>query len=305
MTDRVEALGFGKRSTAEEVTEGVDLSGRTVLLTGCNSGIGLETMRVLALRGARIIAVARDEQKARAALASAGVADGMAVGAEFTDLSSVARAADAILASGVPIDIVITNAAIMALPKLETVNGLEKQFMVNHVAHHLLVTRLLPALRRSGRIVVVASNSHNFAPPDKGIDFDNLDGARGYSGFRFYGQSKLANVLFSRELARRLAMEKITVNALHPGLIGATGLHRYMKGPLNWIVNLVALFGKTVPQGAATTCLLAAHPALEGTSGGYYSDCRPAKSSAFAGQADLARKLWDRTDKIIAGLGIA
>ncbi|ACB97435.1 SDR family oxidoreductase [Beijerinckia indica] len=307
MTDRIDALGFGRRSTAEQVTEGVDLSGRTILLTGCNSGIGMETMRVLAARSARIVAVARNEEKARGALASAGAADGLAIGAEFTDLASVARAADQVLASGVVLDTIITNAAIMALPKLETVNGIEKQFLVNHVAHHLLVTRLLPAIRRSsaGRIVVVASNSHNFAPRGKGIDFDNLDGGKSYGGFRFYGQAKLANILFANELSRRLANDGITANALHPGLIGATGLHRHMRGPIDWAVSIAMMFGKTVPQGAATTCLLAAHPALEGISGRYFADCRAAKSSAFARDAGLARRLWGRTEEIIASFGVA
>lgn len=307
MADRIDALGFGKRSTAEQVTEGVDLSGRTVLLTGCNSGIGLETMRVLAARGARIVAVARNEEKARVALASAGAADGLAIGAEFTGLATVARAANQVLDSGVTLDTVVTNAAIMALPKLETVNGIEKQFLVNHVAHHLLVTRLLPAIRRSsaGRVVVVASNSHNFAPRGKGIDFENLDGSKGYNDFRFYAQAKLANVLFANELSRRLAGDGITANALHPGLIGATGLHRHMRGPINWAVSIAMLFGKTVPQGAATTCLLAAHPALGSMSGRYFADCRVAKSSAFAHDTGLARRLWDRTEEIIASFRVA
>ncbi|RQR79012.1 SDR family NAD(P)-dependent oxidoreductase [Burkholderia sp. Bp8977] len=306
MMDPITALRFSRRSTAEQVTEGLDLSGRTILITGCNSGIGLETTRVLAMRGARIIAVARDEDKARAALAIADAADGMAVGAELTDLASVARAADRILACGITLDAVVTNAAIMALPKLETVNGVEKQFFVNHVAHHLLVTRLLPSINRSrpGRIVIVGSHSHRFAPGGKGIDFDNLDASNGYRGFPFYGQAKLANILFANELSRRVGHVGITANALHPGLIGATGLHRHMRGPFNWIVSAAMLFGKTVPQGAATTCLLAAHPALNGVTGRYFADCRPAESSAFARDADLARRLWERTEEIIASHGM-
>jgi NAD(P)-dependent dehydrogenase (short-subunit alcohol dehydrogenase family) len=202
--------GFGYGSTAEESTQGLDLSGRTYLVTGANSGLGLETVRVLSLRGARVIAAARTAQKAQAACGGFG-AKVHPVACELSDPACVA----AVKAYGAPLDAIILNAGVMGLPKLQQAHGYELQFFTNHIGHFILATGLLGQLADKGRVVALSSSAHQFAP-NAGIEFDNLSGERGYSPWRAYGQSKLANLLFAKELARRLAGTGKTANALHP-----------------------------------------------------------------------------------------
>src|SRR5688572_9284239 len=170
--------GFGWGSTAEQVTEGLDLRGRTVLVTGSNSGIGLETVRVLGLRGAQVIAAARTEDKARGAIQ--GLAgDFVPVSCELSDPASVRACVDTVKKHGRRLDALICNAGIMALPKLERAFGYELQFFTNHIGHFMLVTGLLDALAENGRVVVLSSAAHGSAPPG-GIQFDNLSGEKGY-----------------------------------------------------------------------------------------------------------------------------
>jgi hypothetical protein len=176
--------GFGYGSTAEQVTEGLSLSGRTIVVTGCNSGIGLETARVLAKRGARVIGTARTAEKASQALAGAGTG----VACELADPASVRACAVAVKALG-PIDAIVCNAGIMALPKRELAHGQELQFFTNHVGHFLLVTGLLDRLADDGRVVMVSSEAHRNAPPE-GIRFDDLSFEKSYSPWTAYGQSK-------------------------------------------------------------------------------------------------------------------
>ena len=209
---------FGSSSTAEEVTAGLDLSGKTALVTGATSGLGLETLRVLALRGAHVIATGRTLDKAQQACASVtGRTTPIALELERWD--SVVAATDLVKALGMPIDMLICNAGIMALPKLEQVYGIEKHFVVNHLGHFILTNRLLPQVQAAaqGRVVVVSSLGYQWAPP-AGIEFDNLSGERGYEPNKMYGQSKLANGLFSLELARRLRTSGSTAtsNSVHP-----------------------------------------------------------------------------------------
>ena len=221
---------FDKSTTAaEQVTAGLDLTGPTALVTGATSGIGLETARVLALRGAHVLVTGRTLDKARAACAGIpGRATPLAC--ELEDFDAVAECAARVVQLGVPLDMLICNAGIMAPPALELVRGLEKQFVVNHLGHFLLVHRLLDAVRAApaGRVVMVSSSAHKWAPPG-GIAFDNLTGEKGYDPRVFYGQSKLANALVARELARRLAGTVTTANAVHPGLI-ITNIIRYIPG---------------------------------------------------------------------------
>ena len=211
---------FGKRSTAEDVTRGVDLTGKIALVTGVNSGIGAETLRVLALRRAHVVGTARTQAKAEAGCA---VASGSTtpLACELTDLESVRACVAAIKGQFDQLDIIVANAGIMALPELQLVRGVEAQFATNHLGHFLLVTSLLDHLAQGARIVMVSSSAHRGAPKG-GIDFDNLSGSKGYSALRTYGRSKLANVLFANSLARRLE-GRATVNSLHPGVI-ATNL---------------------------------------------------------------------------------
>lgn len=291
---------FGRRATAEQVTEGVDLRGRTIVVTGANSGLGLETLRVLSLRGAHVVALARSRQKAAEACALASN-ESTALACDLSDLGSVVECAQRIEALGRPIDALICNAGIMALPELEVKMGVEMQFLTNHLGHFVLLNRLLDTLKQApaGRIVMLSSAAHMRAPAG-GIAFDNLAGDKGYSGWRFYGQSKLANLLTAKELARRLQGTRVTANALHPGVIN-TNLMRHMPSVLRKGMDLVAgLALKSVPQGAATQCFVATHPSLEGVSGKYFADSRLARASRRADDERLAERLWKVSQELVA-----
>jgi WW domain-containing oxidoreductase len=294
-------MKFTRRSTAEGVTDGFDLSGKTVVITGVNSGLGQESMRVLASRGAHVIGLARTVEKARHACSNVkGEATGLAC--ELSDFSSVRNCAKAIRAMGMPIDMLITNAGIMAPRELSLAHGVESQFATNHLGHFILVHHLLNRVKQavSGRVVILSSAAHTMSVSE-GIDFDNLDGHRGYSPWRFYGQSKLANLLHARALARRLEGTGVTANALHPGVI-RTNLGRDAGGFLMTLMGLFAKpFEKTVPQGAATQCFVAAHPAVEGVSGEYFSDCAITRTSAWGQDAELGEKLWQESLRLTAG----
>jgi WW domain-containing oxidoreductase len=182
--------GFGYGSTAEGVTAGLSLDGRTYLLTGCNSGLGFETLRVLTLRGAHVVAAARTLEKAWAACASVK-GPTTPVACELAEPASVRGAVATVKALNIPIDGIICNAGIMALPKLNQAYGYELQFFTNHVGHFMLVTGLIETLAADARVTILSSSAHKFAPKG-GIEFDNLSGEKGYSAWRAYGQSKMA-----------------------------------------------------------------------------------------------------------------
>jgi NAD(P)-dependent dehydrogenase (short-subunit alcohol dehydrogenase family) len=291
---------FGAGSTALEVTEGLDLTGRTMLVTGVTSGVGLETMRVLALRGAHVIGTGRSLARAREACASVrGRTTPVAL--ELTDFPSVVACAEAVLALGVPLDALVCNAGVMALRKLEQVAGIERQFATNHLGHFLLVHRLLAALQAApqGRVVVVSSGVLGWSHP-AGIEWDNLSGARDYDPNRAYGQSKLANALFALELARRFEGSAATANALHPGYVD-TKLFRHYPWSLRGFHNLLPGSGKlTVAQGAATSCYVATAPALAGVSGQFFQDCNPVVPDARARDAAAAARLWGVSEGLVA-----
>ncbi len=291
--------GFGYGSTAADVTDGIDLSGRTILVTGSNSGLGQETLRVLAGRGARVIATARTEEKARAACGDLPGAWPLAC--ELSEPGSVLACVAAVERDGAMLDAIICNAGIMALPRLERVLGTEKQFFTNHIGHFLLVTRLLPRLAQAGRVVMLSSSAHASAPAE-GIQFDNLSGDKGYTPWAAYGQSKLANLLFAKELSRRLDGERQTANAVHPGVIH-TNLGRSMAAPARMALAIAApLALKSVAQGAATQCYVAVHPAVAGVSGEYFADCNVAKPTRLAQDAELASRLWEASERIVTGI---
>jgi NAD(P)-dependent dehydrogenase (short-subunit alcohol dehydrogenase family) len=292
--------GFGYSSTAEDVTSGVSLAGKTVLVTGCNSGLGLEAMRVLALRGAHVIGTSRTQAKAAAAGRSVGGAT-TGLACELSDPKSVRACIAAIQRQGFRLDAIIANAGIMALPKLETAFGYELQFFTNHIGHFMLVTGLLDSLTPAGRVVMLSSSAHQMAPVG-GIDFDNLDGEKGYKPWGFYGQSKMANLLFAKELARRFQPGGQTAFAVHPGVI-VTNLSRSMASMTRTIFNTLGpLFTKTIPQGAATEVFCAANPKATKLSGEYLADSNVAKSRAEANDPVLAKKLWDLSESIVARL---
>lgn len=289
---------FDDDSTAEEVTEGLDLSGKTFAITGANSGLGLETMRVLALRGAHVIGIARTMAKAEKACDSV---EGETT-PEFLDLAqwdSVVACAERIRGMGIPLDGLITNAGIMALPELELINGVEKQFAINHLGHFILINQLRDTVlaAEQGRFVMLSSIAHRRA--EKGIEFDNLDGSKHYDPWDAYGISKLANALCSRELARQISGTSATSNSVHPGVI-ATNLVKHLPGWQQFAAKYVGwMFFKNTPQGAATTCYVATNPGLAGVRGFYFADCNVDEGETpYLYDDDMAAQLWRVSEEL-------
>jgi NAD(P)-dependent dehydrogenase (short-subunit alcohol dehydrogenase family) len=293
--------GFGANSTAEQVTAGLSLAGKNILITGCNSGLGKEALRVLSLRGARVFATARTREKAQAASVEVGAGKAVGLACELSDPASVRACIESVKRDGARLDAIICNAGIMGLPTRRQAFGVELQFFTNHIGHFILVTGLIDRLADAGRVVMLSSAAHNRAPKE-GIQFDNLSGDREYSPWAAYGQSKLANLLFAKELARRLANTGKTANAVHPGVI-ATNLTHEMNPAITTIFRALSpLFLKTPEQGAATECFVATHPSLATVSGQYFADCNVAKPLPIAENADLAKRLWAKSEEIVAGL---
>jgi len=292
--------GYGYGSTAEVVTQGLALKGKNFLVTGSTSGLGLETVRVLAQRGGRVFATGRTKEKATTACTRVpGVI--VPVECELSDPKSVRGCIAFLKQEGVQLDAIIANAGIMALPELKQAFGYELQFFTNHIAHFMLVTGLLDQLTENGRVVLVSSDAHKRAPK-VGIEFDNLSGERHYSPWAAYGQSKLANLLCAKELAKRLQGTGKTANALHPGVI-KTNLTRSMASPVHIafaIANPLVL--KSEAEGAATQCYVATRPELAGVSGEYFADCNVAKSSAISYDSALATRLWEESERIVQKL---
>ena len=275
---------FAAGATAEEVTAGTDLSGKTIVVTGCNSGIGLETMRVLALRGAHVIGTARTLERGQEACASVkGKATPVVL--ELSDFDSVVACANAIRAMSTPIDALVCNAGLL-LTDLQQARGLELQFVVNHLGHFILVNRLRERVVAApqGRVIVVGSVAHQYVPPG-GIQFDNLSG-KGWER-QAYGHSKLANGLFSLELSKRLAGTRATSNSLHPGVVATNIMRNMSRGGGGGFGGM-----ETPAQGAATSCYLASSPALARVTGQYFADCNPAEQSAYQKDPAMAAKLW-------------
>jgi len=292
---------YGADSTAEEVTAGLDLTGKTALVTGCNSGIGYETMRVLALRGAHVFGSGRTMKKATDACNSV-TGHTTPIVIELTDCGSIVAAANEVRAQTDVIDMLICNAGVMQIQQLEQVRGIEKQFAVNHLGHFVLVHRLLPQVVAApqGRIVVVSSGSAIRSTPEQGIEFDNLSGERGYDPALAYGQSKLANVLFTLELARQLEGTNATANALRPGVI-PTNLGRHMaRWKVVTLETVGRLFTKTIPQGAATTCYVATAPALHNISGYFFNHCNPHRPGGHTEDREMAARLWALSEELTA-----
>ena len=293
---------FGEDTTAEEVTAGLDLSGKTALVTGCNSGIGYETMRVLALRGAHVIGAARTPEKAKTACDSV---EGQTtpVVCELTEFDTIVACAETVQDMDTPIDMLILNAGIMALPELEQVNGIEKHFLVNHLGHFILANRLLEQIKAApqGRVATVVSGRHRVAPDD-GIQFNDLSGESWeYAPTVAYGHSKLANGLFSLELARRLEGTNATSNSIHPGVI-MTNLGRQMPSYVLFFARLIGpLFMKSIGAGAATSCYVASHPDMEGITGRYFEHCNPATPGSNMVDTEMAAKLWTVSEELTEG----
>ncbi|XP_049348799.1 short-chain dehydrogenase TIC 32, chloroplastic-like [Solanum verrucosum] len=302
--------GFSPNSTAEEVTQGIDGSALTAIVTGASSGIGAETARVLALRGVHVIMGVRNisagEQVKETIIKDVPQAKIDALELDLSSLASVRNFASNFNSLGLPLNLLINNAGIMATPFTLSKDKIELQFATNHVGHFLLTNLLLDTMkktaresRKEGRIVNVSSRRHKFSY-NEGIRFDKINDQSGYNGLSAYGQSKLANVLHANELARHLKDEgvEITANSLHPGAI-ATNLFR-QHSIISGIVNVIGKHVmKNVEQGSATTCYVALHPDVKGVSGKYYADCNIAEASPQANDAGLAKRLWDFTMSLV------
>jgi NAD(P)-dependent dehydrogenase (short-subunit alcohol dehydrogenase family) len=280
---------FGASSTAEEVTAGLDLTGLTALVTGCNAGIGYETMRALAMRGAHVLGTARTVKKGEDACSSvAGRCTPLVL--ELTDFDSIVACAKQVQAMHAPLDIVVCNAGILFYD-YQHVRNLEKHFVVNHLGHFILVNRLQDEILAApqGRVVVVSSNAHRRTSAD-GIRFDDLSGRSWKSSA--YSHSKLANGLFSLELARRFEGTDATSNSLHPGVVDTKMLRSIG-------LDLSQMQTKTPAQGAATSCYLATSPGLANASGYYFSDCNPDEPSTHMQNAEMAKRLWDVSEDLV------
>ncbi len=294
------ASGFGYDSTAEDVTEGAVLAGKTFLVTGATSGLGRETSRVLLLRGARVLVAGRTLESARLTCRELGGA-AVPLCCDLSEPQSVAACATSVVEQQVTLDAIVCNAGLMLPSRVQTKCGHELQFLVNHIGHFILVTRLLQQLSPEGRVVMVSSEGHRLVPRG-GIAFDNLDASRPYAPWTAYGQSKLANLLFAVELAERFAQGRQTANAVHPGVI-VTQLTRNLSPLLiNGYRAISGLACKSISQGAATQCYVATHPHVAAHNGKYFADCNLKLPSAHARDRSLARRLWLTTESIVGEL---
>lgn len=310
VTGRPGASGFGSASTAEQVTEGIDASNLTAIVTGGASGIGLETVRVLALRGAHVIIGARNVEAGKAVkdeiLRQTNGARVEVLPLDLSSMESVKKFANDFYALNVPLNILINNAGVMFCPFEISEDGLEMHFATNHVGHFLLTKLLLDKMKKTaketgveGRVVNLSSLAH-LITYDEGIRLSGINDESGYSDKKAYGQSKLANILHANELSRRLKEEgaNVTANSVHPGCI-MTNLMRYTMNLMRVFKFLTGFLWKNVPQGAATTCYVALHPDLKGVSGKYFADCNEVNTSSVAQDKDLAMKLWDFTMRLL------
>ena len=282
------------------------MSGKTVVVTGGNSGIGLATAVALAGAGAEVTITARDAGRGAAAVeeirrrSGSGSVD-LAV-FDLGSLTSVRAGAAAILERCGRIDVLVNNAGVVLTERRETPDGLEATFAVNHLGPFLLTELLRRRLVESApsRIVNVASTAPKGARG--GLDFDDLQSTRRYRGMQAYARSKLANIYFTTELARRLDGTGVTANCLHPGTV-ATGYARDgdASGFLAFGVKVIKPFILSPEQGARTSIYLASSPDVAGASGGYYVKCRLRAPSAAARDAAAAARLWDVSEQLVAG----
>jgi NAD(P)-dependent dehydrogenase (short-subunit alcohol dehydrogenase family) len=275
------------------------MQGKVCVITGGNSGIGLAAAERLGAMGAKLVLVGRERNRGEAALALLrrrvpGLAARILY-ADLTRLDEMRRAAAEIAALEPRIDVLVNNAGAMFERRGVTADGLERTFALNHLAYFVLANSLRECLAAAApaRIVNVASDAHR----GNTIDFDDLQSERGYRGFTVYGRSKLMNILFTRELARRLAGSGVTANCLHPGFV-ASRFGDDNGGLMRIGIGIAKLFAISPEKGAETVVYLASSPDVAGTSGGYFAKSRPATPTAAAQDDAAARRLWAESERL-------
>jgi NAD(P)-dependent dehydrogenase (short-subunit alcohol dehydrogenase family) len=310
---------FGAESTTDEVLEGIDLTGKRVLVTGVSAGLGVETSRALVAHGAHVVGAARDLDKARQAtkeVRSLPKGGFELIALDLASLESVREAADALLRAGKPFDLVIANAGVMACPKGVTKDGFETQFGTNHLGHFVLVNRIASLFKNPSRLVNLSSAGHRFA--DVNLDDPNFERTP-YTEFGAYGRSKTANVLFAVEVDRRHKSRGVRAAAVHPGGI-QTELGRYMTAEVreqliksinegNKAAGAPAFKFKTIPQGAATSVWAGAVAKADDVGGRYCEDCHVAEIindpnvrggvQSYALDPDHAKALWMKSEQMV------
>ncbi|KAL7374053.1 hypothetical protein ABVT39_020999 [Epinephelus coioides] len=277
------------------------LDDKTVVITGANTGIGKETAIDLAKRGAKVIMACRDMEKAQAAvkevIENSGNENVVCMKLDLADSKSIREFAEAINKDEPKLNILINNAGVMVCPYGKTADGFEMQIGVNHFGHFLLTYLLIDLIKKSApaRIVTVSSMAHSWGS----INLEDINSEKSYNKNSAYSQSKLANILFTRSLAKRLEGTGVTTYSLHPGVV-QTELWRHLSGPQQFFMKMVSPFTKNSSQGAQTSIYCAVEPSLEKETGGYYSDCAPANCSAAGKDDVLAEKLWELTCQLLS-----
>lgn len=277
------------------------LEGRTVVITGANTGIGKETAIDLAKRGARIIMACRDPERGQAAvkevIEKSSSQDVVFMKLDLADSKSIREFAEAVNKGEPKLNILLNNAGVMVCPYGKTADGFEMQIGVNHFGHFLLTYLLLDLIKKSApaRIINVSSLAHTWGS----INLEDINSEKRYDKNAAYSQSKLANVLFTRSLAKRLEGTGVTAYSLHPGVV-QTDLWRHLNGPQQVLMKIASPFTKNSVQGAQTSIYCAVEPSLENQSGGYYSDCAPTECSKTAKDDVLAEKLWELSCQLLS-----
>jgi len=273
------------------------MNGKTVVITGATSGIGEVAADRLAAKGARIVFIARDHKRGEEQLKHLNaIAPGRLHKAYYADLSRLSemkRIGAEIAAAEPKIDVLINNAGAAFVGRQVTEDGLEKTFALNHMSYFVLTALLRPRIGAGGRIVSTASTAHRGAH----LDFGDLQSEKRYANFAVYGRSKLCNILFTRELARRLAGTDVTANCLHPGFV-ATRFGNNNGGLFAIAIGLAKNFALSPEQGASTIIYLASSPEVEHTTGLYFDKCKPVTPSREAQNDQDARRLWEVSEKI-------
>lgn len=274
------------------------LMNKIAVVTGANSGMGMATTKALLNEGATVIMLCRDEKRGTEAyqkMLQDGNSRTYLILCDLGDYDSIRSFAREVKERFGRLDILVNNAGFISLDRQETKEGLERQFGINHVGHFLLTTELIDIMPSGGRIVNVASGAHKTGK----IHFDDVNLHKGFNVFKAYSQSKLANVLFTRELSRRLADKGITVNCCHPGAVATNmGINRE-TGFGKTITGLLKPFFLTPEQGAKTAVFLATDESVKDISGEYFYKCKIAKSSKRSKNMELAKKLYEFSENLV------